>query len=200
VSDESKGNPGPIAILCKEIGFRFDCGLEREDVLVAFVRALVMNVEEMRGIQSAIAHVTNKPPSDASGKVLAATHAMLSGTTNEALKAGAAKVHDLAWSLNPEDAYPTDHLIDMLSSCASAIRFGLEIPCHSRHAAEAAHHVWGHRYGISLFDEFTSEWRHDWARAQLVAAITSMLPVPAAIRHADPDLAARLDAALSGRG
>jgi hypothetical protein len=85
--------------------------------------------------------------------------------------ASAALVHNLCHELNPEDAYPTNHTIDMLSSCASAIRFGLEKPCRSRHAADAAGHIWKQRYGLRLFDSFTPAWQKDWTRVQLQEAI-----------------------------
>lgn len=79
----------------------------------------------------------------------------------------------LDWRRQPDDG-PCDHLLDMLSSCASAIRFGLEKPCTSRYAAAAANHIWSHLYGVHLFDQFTDEWQKDWARAQLQAAITGL--------------------------
>lgn len=179
---------GPVRILCDEIGFDFDPRLEREDVFVAFVRELVAAVEERREVQSRIAHVTHRPPSEGSGEVLALANRMLSWPTTTADRiAAAGVVHDAAHRLNPEGVYPTDHLIDMLSSCASAIRFGLEIPCRSRHAAGAANHVWKQRYGVSLFDSETPSWEREWARKRLLSAILSLLPTPAdAARSASP--------------
>ena len=87
----------------------------------------------------------------------------------------AAKVHDFIHSVSSDEDYPCDHLIDMLSSCVSAIRFGLEKPCFSRHAASAATHIWRHRYGVTLEDEFTYGWAKDWTRAMLqTPAITCL--------------------------
>ena len=176
-----KATKGPIEILCKEIGFRFLPEMETTALLVSFVRVLVGEIADMRDIQDRIAHVTGKKPSEGSEIVLGNAEAMLRALNIEEMIRLAAEVHNVADRHNPEDKYPTDHLIDMLSSCASAIRFGLEKPCMSRHAASAADHIWKHRYGVSLFDQYTSNWRNDWTRAQLekaiVTAYLSALPV-----------------------
>lgn len=162
---------GPVELLCEEIGFRFERGMETEAILVAFVGVLIDHVEDMRDMGLRLADITGviEPrPSEESGDVLSAARDMLATTDKIA---AAAKVHDL--TRQPDDG-PCDHLIDMLSSCASAIRFGLEKPCRSRHAASAADHIWKHRYGIRLFDEFTSNWRNDWTCAQLQRAILGL--------------------------
>lgn len=106
---------------------------------------------------------------------------MLGQTTVADLIDGAEKVHDLCHEWNPEETYPTDHLIDMLSGCASAIRFGLETPCRSRHAAGAAAHIWEQRYGIRLQDELSSAWRKDWSRTQFQRAV--ILRMKEALQH-----------------
>jgi hypothetical protein len=175
---------GPVETLCREIGWAgltrhggaFDMRLERADLFVAFVRVLVNEIEHIREMQSTIAGFTKgKSPSDGSAEVLAMAHAMLGANSREDMIAAAARLHNRARDLNSEDAYPTDHLIDMLSSCASAIRFGLEEPCRSCHAAEAASHIWDKKYGVTLFDSFTPNWKHDWMRAQVQSAITSLM-------------------------
>ncbi len=99
---------------------------------------------------------------------------MLTLTDHDAMICRAAEAHAFIREVAPEDAYPCDHLIDMLSSCVSAIRFGLEKPCHSRHAAKAANHIWKHKYGVKLFDNFTPAWQKDWSRAMLQEAILSL--------------------------
>lgn len=123
-----------------------------------------------------------KAPSSDSAEVLRRIQELflLGGVaqTSQTLIDGAAEVHSFIHDVAPEDAYPCDHLIDMLSSCVSAVRFGLEKPCHSRHAAEAANHVWKHKYGVRLFDSFTSAWETDWARAMLQEAITRLALKP----------------------
>ena len=103
---------------------------------------------------------------------------MIGGLGTDDLISKAAAVHDFVHTTGNDEAYPCDHLVDMLSSCASAIRFGLEVPCRSRHAAEAANHIWKRVYGISLFDSFTSNWCHDWTRAKLTEALIQLTPSP----------------------
>lgn len=168
---------GPVRILCDEIGFPFDHRFERVDLFVSFVRELVAEIDHARMIAAHVAKMGGKGPSEGSAEVLALARGMTDPVNTIAdLRATAEAVHDLAHELNPDEAYPTDHLIDMLSSCASAIRFGLEEPCRSRHAASAADHVWKQIYGVSRFDEHTPEWRKSWARAKLISALVSLLP------------------------
>lgn len=173
----SRPERGVVRTLCDEIGFEFDPRLERPDVLVAFVRQLVAEVESMRLMEVTIAErLGGKPPSPGSLTVLNLSEGMLSVSGHRALIGGSVLVHEACHRLNPEDAYPTDHLIDMLSSCASAVRFGLETPCRSRHAAEAASHVFRRLYGPRIEDSRSSAWEKDWARSKLLSAIVSMLP------------------------
>lgn len=169
-------NKGPIEILCKEIGFRFDKRLESPEMLVAFVKVLVGHVAQMRHIREQLAGVlVDGGPSADSGKVLKRVEYMLTTAKPALLIKRAESIHRLVQQVAPDDAYPCDHLIGMLSSCVSAIRFGLENPCNSRHAADAANHIWKHVYGIRLFDGFTSGWCKEWARAQFHDAMISQL-------------------------
>jgi len=177
-----KRDEGPIEILCKEIGFRFDRNLERTDLLVAFVSILVSEISRMRSILDTISTVTNVKPSDDSKEVLELAKLMLKGISVKDLIERASMVHDFIHTNTSEDDYPCDHLVDMISSCASAIRFGLETPCHSRHAASAANHIWKHLYGISLFDQFTSNWESEWARAKFQEAVISLMVENHALR------------------
>jgi hypothetical protein len=172
---ESRRDKGPVQILCEEVGFDFSRRLERTDVLVAFVRTLVAEVADMRELADRLSQYTGKAPSTGSAEVLALAEEMLTASPDELVhRAGA--VHDACDRLNPEDTHPTDHLIDMLSSCASAIRFGLETPCRSRHAASAADHIWKHKYGVRLFDQSTPRWQKEWTRGKLLEAVISLLP------------------------
>lgn len=177
--DDKKKEKGAVQILCEEIGFRFDLSMERDDIFVAFVRVLVDEIERMRELKVALVKMGCKAPSDDSKTVLALVRTMLNETDRNKLVAAVAAAHDLIHEVAPDDMYPCDHLIDMLSSCVSAIRFGLESPCHSRHAASAAQHVWKKLYGISREDKYTSNWENDWARAKLQEAILSLVPAPA---------------------
>ncbi len=172
-----KREEGPVEILCKEIDFHFDNELERVDLFVAFVSVLVAEISKMRNMQDQLADVTGVAPSDNSAEALRLAKKMLAEQEIDGLIEKAAALHDFSHTANPEDAYPTDHLIDMASSCASAIRFGLETPCHSRHAASAADHIWKRVYGIGLFDHISSRWRKDWARIKFQEAIISLTPI-----------------------
>ena len=158
------GNKGPIEILCDEIGYGFTSNQERPEVLVAFVKVLVGHIRDMRGWQTRIAPLTKVPPSKASGDILERVEAVLCHTDLDVMTELAREAHR-----HPifRDDHHSDHLSDMLGSCLSAIQFGLEQPCQSRHAAEAADHIWKIKYGVSLFDKFTNGWSKDWACAQL---------------------------------
>lgn len=171
-----KRDKGPIEILCKEIDFHFDKRLERTDLLVSFVTVLVAEVSRLRSVQGQISSMTGTEPSSNSLEALKLADEMLDQTSNEDMIYKASEIHDFVHIFEPDDKYPCDHLVDMVSSCASAIRFGLETPCKSRHAASAVDHIWKHVYGISLFDSFTSNWRNDWARAKLHDAILRLTP------------------------
>jgi hypothetical protein len=135
------------------------------------VRVLVSEIDEMRTLVGAIALLTGKPPSEASGIVLERVRALLDCRSLVERDRLCAELHRFIDEVNPDEAYPTDHLIDMLNSCVSAVRFGLEIPCRSRHAASAAGHVWEQRYGVTCQDAHTGRWKKDWARAKFQDAL-----------------------------
>jgi len=165
--------PGPVEILCKEIDFHFDRSMEAPRILVAFVAQLVGEIARERSLEASISEFTGKPPSEKSAEALRLAQDMVTASDPGELIGRAALVHDFDHINNPEDGN-CDHLIDMLSSCASALRFGLETPCHSRHAAAAAQHVWRRLYGIKREDSITPHWSKHWARIQLQSAITSI--------------------------
>jgi hypothetical protein len=162
---------GPVEILCEEIDFHFHRSMEAPCILVAFVARLVGEIASERDMQAAISHVTGKPPSEQSAEALRLAQDMVSASDPGELVGRAALLHD--FDHNPGEG-PCDHLIDMLSSCASAIRFGLEVPCASRHAAHASNHVWRRLYGIRREDSITAHWSKHWARVQLQHAITDL--------------------------
>lgn len=163
-----KREKGPVEILCDEIGFRFDQRYERPEIFLSFVSVLVEQVAYRAAMDQQIASAFGKPVEPTEfDRVLSLIQAALG--SDDPITA-AALTHDMIHEVNPEDG-PCNHYIDMLSSCASAVRFGLEKPCHSRHAADAANHIWKRIYGVSLFDQFTRGWSNDWARAQFQEAI-----------------------------
>lgn len=171
---------GPVAILCKEIGYHFDERLESEIIFLGFVAVLVSHVSHMRQMATRLTKVTGKIPSLDSAEVLLRVERLLSARTPQIVEQ-AAEIHNFIDEVAPDDMYPCDPLIDMLSSCVSAVRFGLTPPCNSRHAAEAASHVWQRLYGVSCMDSLTPNWEKDWARAQMQEAILRL-----AIRGTSP--------------
>lgn len=166
---------GPVRLLCDEIGFLFDGRLERDDILIAFVRELLYEVSRENGLSRQLAEMVGKAHDP---DALEAINLAVEMLDSDDKIAAAARVHDACHRLNPDDAYPTNHAIDMVASIASAVRFGLEKPCRSRHAAEAANHVWKQTYGVRRFDRHTPAWEKEWARSKLIAAIISLLPTP----------------------
>ena len=167
-----KSAEGVIQILCKESGFRYDKRMETTEMLVAFVAVLVDHIADERWTQAELAKRTGADlPSEGSQAILEDMRDMLFSTGRETLIRKAADIHRRIHQVCPDETYPCDHLIDMLSSCVSAIRFGLEVPCKSRHAADAAGNVWRRLYGVSRFDGLTLQWQKDWIRAQIEQAL-----------------------------
>lgn len=169
----NKRMPGPIEILCKEIGTPFSGKFESEFVLIAFVGVLVGEIEEMISGAAHVQHLTGgRVPSEIrkAREAVTCVKAVLMAQTKEELINAATKAHR---TVSVHDEGPCNHYIDMLSSCVSAIRFGLEEPCHSRHAAEAANHIWKRRYGLTLFDSHSSAWSKQWASAKFLEALAS---------------------------
>jgi hypothetical protein len=171
-------SPGPVEILCREIRYPFTQELEQPSVLIAFVRVLVGEISDMVTWRSVISRGFSEEgfgtleatrPLDAV-KALLEQFPMPPGNREQMC----AELHN--GLLYTPDAGPCNHLIEMLSSCVSAIRFGLEMPCHSRHAAAASDHIWKHKYGVRLFDGCTSDWQKDWARRKLTEALQVSTP------------------------
>lgn len=165
---------GPIEILCREIGFTFDKKLETVDMLVTFVSVLVTEIKHMRWMDEKCTPITGKEPTENSAKAIALMRETLTHQDRDLLIRGATNVHDFTHTVNSDEG-PCDHMVDMISSCASAIRFGLERPCRSRHAADATDHIWKHVYGIRLFDTFTGNWQREWAREKFQQALIERL-------------------------
>ena len=167
---------GPVQILCDEIGFPFDRRMETDAVFVAFVRELVDQIADRLDMAEHIKDLTGKPPSEAAQKALALARLMLApGLTADERCKLAADVHDHAHLTNPEEG-PCDHDIDILSLCASAIRFGLEREStfRSRHALAAAQHVWRRIYGVTCFDSQMPAWHRNWVRNRMIGALVAL--------------------------
>jgi len=163
MSEEPKRQRGVIEMLCAEIGEPFDRRLERPEMLLEFVRELVAEVADMMAITAAIAHVTGRTVSETAGAALAVAELMVTAPTPQEAMRLSEQVHDVCHAVS-DDAAPADRPVEMLSACASAVRFGLEVPCRSRHAADAAQQIWANKYGVTLSDDQSPGWQKQWAR------------------------------------
>lgn len=164
---------GPVEILCDEIGAVFTKNMENGPVFVSFIRGLVGEVEDMVKIESHLSSLTGKEIPAETGEAIDRVKKLLDISDREGLIAAASEAHG---SVHVSDYGPCNHYIDMLSSCVSAIRFGLEQPCRSRHAAEAANHVWKHKYRIGLFDKHSNDWGRQWAKIKFYEALADVTP------------------------
>lgn len=169
-----KKQQGPVEMLCQEIGATFTKNMETTQVLTAFVSVLVCEIESMVQSEKHIAHLTGKEVPVETDNAIECVKKLLTIKGREELIDEATICHNN--ELWMPDEGPCNHYIDMLSSCVSAIRFGLEEPCRSRHAASASNHVWKHRYGVSLFDRYTSSWGNQWASSKFYEALGQALP------------------------
>lgn len=160
---------GPVEKLCDEIGATFTKNMESIVVLKAFVSVLVNEVEEMAGMDSQIAHLTGKEVPDETYSAIEHVKSLLTLTDREELIKMAGDISMNA--IHVPDEGPCNHYVDMLSSCVSAIWFGLERPCRSRHAAEAVNHIWRKKYGVTLFDQHSPAWGRQWACAKFYEAL-----------------------------
>ena len=163
---------GVIQILCEEINATYTKEMESAGVLGAFVSVIVGEIDEMVAIDQHLTKFGGDVVSTEAVNALEAVKKLLIFSTDrEQLIKRADKAHMLTYV---PDEGPCDHYIDMLSSCVSAIRFGLEAPCRSRHAAEAANHVWRYRYGITLLDRHSNGWGKKWARSKFYEALGNL--------------------------
>ena len=161
-----------IQILCDEIGADYFKEFEGMQVLVSFVSVLVDEIGDKMETDRIIAHLTGINTSVKAGECLNIVKSLLLITDENKMIDECAKAH---LTVTVHDPSPCDHYVDMLSSCVSALRFGLEKPCQSRHAAEAASHIWKHKYNIGLFDEHSSRWQKDYSNAMLKKAIARLI-------------------------
>lgn len=161
---------GAIERLCKEIGEPFDRRLERSEMLLAFVGELVREVGEMVAITIALSSVTGKQVSQAAAAALPIAQMMCARQNIPEAKRLAEQVHDISFAAGEEVA---DRPLEMLTACASAICFGLELPCRSRHAAAAAAQIWGQKYGVKLSDQHSPDWQQQWARVVFHTALAT---------------------------
>lgn len=163
-----KKEQGPVEILCQEIGATYTNNMESTSILVTFISVLVDEIDCMVLMDHHIADLTGKEVPNETYGAIEIVRKLLTISDRVLLIEGASRAHD---TVTVHDEGPCNHYVDMLSSCVSAIRFGLEAPCRSRHAAEAASHVWKQKYGITLFDKHSPAWGRQWACVKFYEAL-----------------------------
>jgi len=170
-----KKQRGVIQVLCEEIGVNYISSLETDKVLIEFVSVLVGEIEDMIWTSNQIAHLTDNPVSKDASNALKAVQEILCLSSAYDIVGACVVAHSGMCYIDDEG--PCDHYIGMLSSCVSALRFGLEKerPFSSRHAAAAADHVWKRRYGVSLFDKHSNKWGKDWAADKFHEAMANLV-------------------------
>ena len=147
---------GPVEILCNEIGAVFNQNMETIPVFLSFMTVLVAEIEEDEIIR---AKILGKSVSEKIQQAFVDMDELLSATDHDQIMYLADQycIHE-----------SPSHL---LRQCAIAIKFGLELPCKSRHAADAAKHICRHRYKYSLHDIMINEFENRWVRDKFYDAL-----------------------------
>jgi len=81
----------------------------------------------------------------------------------------------------------------LLRQCAGAVKFGLERPCKSRHAADTANNICRHLYGYSMHDTMIKEFENKWARNKFYESLGRLA---GEVRLEDADVLDALRAAV----
>lgn len=140
---------GPVEILCNEIGAVFNSNMETIPVFLSFIAVLVAEIEEEEIISAKIhGHQIEEKLQQA----FIDMDEILSATEQEQILylADQFYIHE-----------PPSHL---LRDCAITIKSGLEVPCNSRHAADAAKHICRHIYEYKMHDIMINEFENNWCR------------------------------------
>ena len=140
---------GPVEILCDEIGAVFNANMETIPVFMSFVTRLVAEIEHDE-IMNAKVH--GSKVNEKLQQAFVDMDELLSATSHE-------QILYLADQFCIHEA--PKHL---LRDCAVAIKFGLEVPCKSRHAADAAKRICRHLYGYKMHDIMIGEFENKWVR------------------------------------
>jgi hypothetical protein len=143
---------GPVEILCNEVGAVFNPNMETIPVFLSFITVLVAEIEHDE-IMNAKIH--GSQVAEQLQQAFVDMDELLSATDYN-------QIVYLADQFCIHEA--PSHL---LRQCAVAVKFGLERPCKSRHAAEAAKHICGHLYGYSMHDIMINEFENQWVRNKL---------------------------------
>lgn len=140
---------GPVEILCDEIGAVFNPSMETIPVFLSFMTVLVAEIEHDEIMN---AKIRGSQVEEKLQQAFVDMDELLSATDYN-------QIMYLADQFCIHDA-PSN----LLRQVAVAIKFGLERPCKSRHAADAAKHICRHLYGYSMHDAMINEFENQWAR------------------------------------
>ena len=140
---------GPVEVLCDEIGAVFNSNMETIPVFLSFITVLVAEIEH-EAIMNAKIHKSQVE--EKLQQAFVDMDELLSATEYN-------QIMYLADQFCIHEA--PSHL---LRQCAVAVKFGLERPCKSRHAADAAKNICRHIYGYSMHDIMINEFENQWVR------------------------------------
>lgn len=140
---------GPVEILCDEIGAVFNANMETIPVFLSFITVLVAEIEHD---EIMTAKIRGSKVDEKLQQAFVDMDELLSATEYKQIMYLADQfcIHE-----SPK------HL---LRDCAIAVKFGLEAPCKSRHAADAAKRICRHLYGYSMHDTMISDLENQWVR------------------------------------
>ena len=147
---------GPVEILCDEIGAVFNSNMETIPVFMSFITVLVAEIEHDE-IMTAKIHGSNV--ADKLQQAFVDMDELLSATDREQILYLADQfcIHD-----------SPNHL---LRQCAVAIKFGLGVPCKSRHAADVAKSICRHLYGYKMHDTMIGDFENQWVRNKFYCSL-----------------------------
>ena len=140
---------GPVETLCDEIGAVFNSNMETIPVFMSFVARLVAEIEHDEIMN---AKIRGNNVKEKVQQAFVDMDELLSATNYN-------QIMYLADQFCIHEA--PKHL---LQDCAVAIKFGLEVPCKSRHAADAAKRICRHLYGYNMHDTMINDFENKWAR------------------------------------
>lgn len=153
----SKGfSKGPVEILCDEIGAVFNPNMETIPVLMSFITRLVAEIEH--------------------DEIMSAK--VRGGEVDKKIQQAFVDIDELLSATRYEQIlYLSDQFCiheapnHLLRKCAVAIKFGLEVPCRSRHAADVAKSICRHLYGYKMHDIMINEFEDRWVKDKFYDSI-----------------------------
>lgn len=165
------GDKGVVEILTNEIGVPFDAGMERPEVLFAYLRRL-LNVHEH---DMEVRKVIGRPHSANAERFTKRVRQLCDGNlSREESIQECSIIADAMREAWDDESEPVDRDMEFLSGVLCAIRFGLEMPCRSRWPAEVGGNLFKRHYGMTLFDSNTRRWSAEWLRDRFTEGLSSL--------------------------